>query len=85
MKMVNLEQTTLDICVDEAQNEHIIITRKGKPVALIVGLEGLDEEQLRLGSSAKFWELIAQRRQEETMARAALEKLINKEKAGYNE
>jgi antitoxin (DNA-binding transcriptional repressor) of toxin-antitoxin stability system len=85
MKMINLEQSTLDICVHEAQNEHIIITRKGRPVALIVGLEGLDEEQLELGSSDKFWKLIAQRRQEETMDRAALEKMINEQKSGYGE
>ena len=85
MKMVNLEQTTLDTCVNEAQHEHILITRNGKPVALIVGLEGLDEEQLQLGSSDKFWKLISERRQEKTMDRVALEKMINEEKADYNE
>lgn len=40
---------------------------------------------LSLGSSDKFWELITQRRQEKTMNRAALEKMINEEKAGYSE
>jgi antitoxin (DNA-binding transcriptional repressor) of toxin-antitoxin stability system len=85
MKTVNLEQTTLDTCVNEAQHEHILITRNGKPVAVIVGIEGLDEEQFQLGSSNKFWELISERRQERTMDRAALEKMINEEKAGYNE
>ena len=85
MKMVNLEQTTLDICVNEAQHEHILITRNGKPVALIVGLEELDEEQLQLGSSDKFWKLISERRQDKTMDRAALEKMINEQKVDYNE
>ena len=49
-----------------------VITREGKPVALIVGVEGLDEEQLQLGSSDKFWELMTGRRTQKTMSRAAL-------------
>ena len=85
MKIVNLEQITLDICVNEAQQEHILITRNGKPVALIVGLEALDEEQLQLGSSDKFWKLISERRQDKTIDRVALEKMINEEKVDYNE
>jgi antitoxin (DNA-binding transcriptional repressor) of toxin-antitoxin stability system len=83
MKMVSLEQTTLDICVNEAQQERLVITRNGKPVALIVGLEGIDEEQLQLGNSDKFWELITQRRQQKTVSRTELEKLIDEDKAEY--
>ena len=52
---------------------------------MIVGLEGFDEEQLQLGSSDRFWELISERRQEKTMDRVALEKMINEEKVDYNE
>ena len=81
MKMVGLEQTTLDICINEAQHERIVITRNGKPVALVIGIEGMDEEQLQLGSSDKFWKLITERRKQKPMSRARLEQTINSNSA----
>jgi hypothetical protein len=42
-----------------------MITRAGKPFAMVIGLEGLDEEQLELGHSDKFWKLIEQRASKE--------------------
>jgi len=48
-------------------------TRKGKPVVPI----GMDEEQLQLGSSDKFWRLITERRAEKTISRAELEQRIS--------
>jgi antitoxin (DNA-binding transcriptional repressor) of toxin-antitoxin stability system len=76
VKKVDIEQTTLDRCVDEAQSERIIVTRQGRPVALIVSVEGLDEEQLQLGSGDKFWTLIEERRKEQTITRAELEEML---------
>ena len=81
MKRIGLEQATLDGCISEAQQERVIITRKGKPVALMVGVAGLDEEQLELGSSEKFWTLIEARRKQKTLSRAELEEKISQEKA----
>ncbi len=81
MKRIGLEQTTLDSWISEAQQERIIITRKGKPVALMVGVTGLDEEQLELGSSEKFWTLIEARCQQKTLSRAELEEKISTGKA----
>jgi antitoxin (DNA-binding transcriptional repressor) of toxin-antitoxin stability system len=76
MKRIDLKQATLDTCVRDAQHEQVFITREGKPVALIIGIEGMDEEQLRLSSSAKFWNLIAERRAQRTISRAELEQRI---------
>jgi len=59
-----------------AQDERIVITRDGKPVALVVGVEGLDAEQVELGSSSKFWELINHRRQQTALTREQLEQKI---------
>jgi antitoxin (DNA-binding transcriptional repressor) of toxin-antitoxin stability system len=53
------------------------VTRKGKPVALVVGVEGLDNEQLQLGSSKKFWKLIEERRRQKTFSRRELEKRLD--------
>ncbi len=53
MKTVLIEQTNLDSCVNEAQREHVIVTRQGKPTALVTGI---DEEQLDLGNNDSFLE-----------------------------
>jgi hypothetical protein len=75
VKSVDAEQTSLDRCVTEAQQERVI-KRDGKPVALMISVEGLDEEQLELGTSDPFWELIDARRREKTLTRAELEERI---------
>ena len=77
MKLISLEQAVLDICVRDAQHERVVITSKGKPIALIIGVEGMDEEQLELGASDKFWNLITERRNQDTISRAELEREIN--------
>jgi antitoxin (DNA-binding transcriptional repressor) of toxin-antitoxin stability system len=76
VKTLGIEKTSLDACLEEAQRERVVITRNGVPVALIVGLEGMDEEQLRLSGSDTFWKLIAERRRQETVTRTALEQDI---------
>ena len=78
MKVIGMNDTNLDACVSEAQRERIVITRDGKPVALVVGVEGLDQEQLELGSDTAFWEMIAQRRRQRTMTRSQLEMNIRR-------
>lgn len=82
MKTVGLEHTTLAGCIKDARREHVVVTRKGKPVALVVGVEGLDEEQLQLGSSDKFWTLIEARRRQKMMSRAELERRIKSGNGG---
>ena len=77
MKVVGLEQATLDGCVRDAQEEQIVVTRNGRPVALVVGINGLDAEQVQLGSSPRFWALVAERRAEQTVSRAGLEKRLD--------
>ena len=78
MKQVNVEQVDLESCVSQAQQESLVITRKGRPVALLVGVEGLDREQLELGGSDRFWRLIARRRKQKTMSRAQLEQRVGR-------
>ena len=83
MKVIALKETNLDACVSEAQHERIVITRNGKPVALVVGVEGLDTEQLEIGSNPAFWELITQRRRQRTISRAQLEEKISRSRKGH--
>lgn len=73
MKTVALEKSNLAACVDKAQHDRVVVMRDRKPVALIVGVEGLDREQLELGSNDDFWRLIETRRTERTVTRAEIE------------
>lgn len=66
MKTVAMERADLKTCVANAKRGRVIVTRDGSPAALIVNIEGLDEEQLQLGSDDKFWKLIQRRRKEKT-------------------
>jgi antitoxin (DNA-binding transcriptional repressor) of toxin-antitoxin stability system len=76
VKIVDLGEASLDGCVTDAQRERVVIVRDGKPIALIIGVEGLDQEQLQLGSSDRFWTLIGERRREKTVSRAELEEKL---------
>ena len=73
MKQVVLEEADLKSCVRQAQRERVVVLRRGRPVALVVSVDGMDPEQLELGSSEKFWKLIAKRRKQKGMTRAQLE------------
>ncbi len=73
VKSVDIQKTSLDACVADAQSEQVVITRGGLPVALVVGVAGLDEEQVQLGASDEFWRLISARRKERTISREVLE------------
>ena len=76
MKTIGITRTTLDACVKQARRGRVLVTRNGKPVALVVGVAGMDQEQLQLGSNDRFWELITDRRKEKTLTRAVLEKRL---------
>ena len=77
MIRIDMKRADLDTCVSDAQHERVVLTRNGKPIALIVGVEGMDEEQLQLGSSDNFWKLIAERRAQRAFSRAELERKMS--------
>jgi prevent-host-death family protein len=65
MKLIGLKEakTNLSAFVDESQRERILITRRGKPAAVVIGVEGQDLEQILLAGDAEFWKMVQQRRQ----------------------
>ena len=64
MKLVGLKEakSNLSACVEEAQRQRILITRRGRPAALVIGVEGQDLEEMLLASDAGFWKMIRERR-----------------------
>lgn len=54
--------------IDTAQKERVLITKHGKPAALVIGVEGHDFEDVLLMQNPRFWELIEARRRQPTVS-----------------
>ena len=64
MKTVTVDQFSKDPLglLTTAQSERVLVTRNGKPVALLFGLEFKDQEDYALERDDVFWHMIAERR-----------------------
>ena len=66
MKTVRASElrTNLESVLSSAQKERILISRGGKPCAVLLGVAGYDAEDLLLATSQDFWRMIRERRTE---------------------
>jgi prevent-host-death family protein len=55
-------------CVAKAQRERVLITKRGRPAALMIGVEGHDLEDVLLMQNPRFWEMIEARRAQPTLS-----------------
>ncbi len=78
MKIVDILDADWQDCVEEAQRGGVVITRNGKPMVVLVGVKGMDLEQVELSYSAKFWKLMKKARGQKTFTRQELEKRLAK-------
>jgi prevent-host-death family protein len=64
MKVVALGKVKneLSAYVDQAQRDRVLVTRHGRPAALIIGVEGEEFEDLFTRSDPEFWKMIEARR-----------------------
>ncbi len=69
MKETSLENLAEDLqgFMEAAQKERILVTRDGKPLALVVGLQNYDDEDWGYMTSRAFWEMIQERRRMPTV------------------
>jgi prevent-host-death family protein len=67
-------QKSIKEAVDSAQEDRVIVTRRGVPAAVLVGVEGKDWETVVLETSSAFWYLIEKRRRESTLSTEELER-----------
>ncbi len=74
------EQKKVKECVDWSQEDRIVITRHGKPAAVMVAVEGKDWEDLVLQTSPSFWRLVKERREQPTISVAELRSRLKKPK-----
>ncbi|MFZ5482498.1 MAG: type II toxin-antitoxin system Phd/YefM family antitoxin [Myxococcota bacterium] len=64
MKVVGVREVKAQLSevLDEAQGEQVIVTRHGKPVAVLSGVAGFDMEDVLLMLDPSFWKMIERRR-----------------------
>ncbi|MGH8672800.1 MAG: type II toxin-antitoxin system Phd/YefM family antitoxin [Burkholderiales bacterium] len=64
MKVVPIREAkaSLSSYVDKAQTERVLITRHGRPAALVIGVQGEELEDLLTMGNPRFWEMIEARR-----------------------
>ena len=55
-------QSNTEAILDSSQDERVVISRGGKPCAILVGIENYDADDLRLANSDEFWRMIHRRR-----------------------
>lgn len=68
-------------CVDAAQSDRIVITRHGRPAAVLVGVAGTDWETVVLETNAQFWRLIEKRRKQPTLTMADMRRRVGTRRA----
>ena len=59
-----------------SQKEGVVVTRHGRPAAVLVGVEGQDWEDLVFQTSADFWKMIERRRDQKTIPLAEVRKRL---------
>jgi prevent-host-death family protein len=64
MRVVALREAkaSLSGCIESAQEDRVLITKHGKPAALVIGVEGETLEDLLTMGNPRFWKMIESRR-----------------------
>ena len=55
-------------CVDDAQQDRVVVTRRGKPAAVLVGVEGAAWDAVVLQTDPAFWKMVRARRKQATLS-----------------
>ncbi len=78
MKTISVRdlQKSIKEAVDSAQDDRVVVTRRGKPAAVLLGVEGKDWETVVFETSSRFWELIEERRGEPTLSAEELHRKL---------
>ena len=74
MKTISVRdlQKRIRSVIETAQNDQVVITRNGQPVAVVFGVEGADWETLAVETSRSFWKEITLRRDQRTISFAEI-------------
>ncbi len=64
-------------CVNASQRDRVVITQRGAPAALIIGVKGSDWETLAIQTNPSFWRMIERRRKEKTISSDEMWRFVN--------
>ena len=78
MKTISVRdlQKKIRAVMETAQKDHVVITRNGKPIAVVLGIEGQDWETVALETSKSFWKEIGKRRKQKTVSLSEMRKRL---------
>ena len=78
MKKISVEDFSKQATalLETAQRERVVVIRNGKPLAVLMGIENKDEEDLALERDEDFWQMIHERRKEKTISFADVKKRL---------
>jgi len=78
MKKINVRdlQKKIRSCVEASQKDYVVVTRNGNPAAVMIGVNGLDWEELAFQTNPSFWKIIEKRRKEKTLSLGELRKSL---------
>ncbi len=78
MKTISVRdlQKKIRRCVETAQKERVVITRRGRPAVLMIGVEGSDWEDIVYQTSPAFWKMIQARREEKPVSLQEMRKRL---------
>jgi prevent-host-death family protein len=70
MKVVALREAKQQLsgCVVRAQRERVLITKQGRPAALMIGVQGHDLEDVLLMQNPRFWKMLEARRAQPSLS-----------------
>jgi prevent-host-death family protein len=74
---VRTAKDSLSGCLKDAQGEDVLIVRHGKPLALVIGVEGLDLEDIYWGTNEELLQtVVRRRRQSKTVSHEEARRLL---------
>lgn len=83
MKTINVRdlQKKIREVVEASQKERVVVTRHGRPMAIVVGVEGSDWEDIVYQTSPAFWKMIEERRKGKTIPLSEVRKRLGLSKS----
>jgi len=76
-------QKNIRHCLQRSQKDRVVITQHGKPAAIIVGVQGMDWENIVLDTDTSFWNLMHNRRKQSTLSLEAFKAKIGPAKKSF--
>lgn len=78
MKTISVRdlQRKIKVVMETAQKDQVIVTRNGKPIAVLLGIEGADWETVSVETSKSFWKGIRSRRNQKTVSLSEMRKRL---------